>query len=87
MSFDLGCAGVHTGLLNQALNSSQVLQHLLPQTPRNWMQDASGSRGSSGSVAAGDEAALPAVPYQLGYALRDVGVDFQVHGLLEDYRP
>jgi len=51
------------------------------------MQDASGSRGSSGSVAAGDEAALPAVPYQLGYALRDVGVDFQVHGLLKGYHP
>ena len=36
------------------------------------------SRGASGSVAAGEEAALPAVPYQLGYALRDVSVDFQV---------
>ena len=42
------------------------------------MQDASGLRGASCLVAAGEEAALPAVPYQLGYAIRDVGVDFQV---------
>lgn len=42
------------------------------------MQESFGSRGTSGSVATGEEAALPAVAYQLGYALRDVGVDFQV---------
>ena len=42
------------------------------------MQESFVSRGASGSVAAGEEAALPAVPYQLGYALRDVSVDFQV---------
>ena len=43
-----------------------------------WLQDASGMRGASSLVAAGEEAALPAVPYQLGYAPKDLGVDFQV---------
>lgn len=50
------------------------------------LQDASGAKGALGSVAAGDEAALPNVPYQLGYALREVGVDFQVRILVYLYR-
>ena len=45
---------------------------------RTELQDASGLRGASSLVAAGEEAALPAVPYQLGYATKDVEVDFQV---------
>ena len=52
----------------------------------NAVQDASGSRGASCLVAAGEEAALPAVPYQLGYAIRDVGVDFQVISLFRAAR-
>ena len=39
-------------------------------------------RGASCLVAAGEEADLSAVPYQLGYAPKDVGVDFQVDHLL-----
>ena len=41
-------------------------------------QEAYGPRGTSGSVAAGEEAALTSVAYQLGYTVKDVGVDFQV---------
>ncbi len=54
------------------------LAHQKLKQPWVWPQDASGLRGASCLVAAGEEAALPAVPYQLGYAIRDVGVDFQV---------
>ena len=42
------------------------------------MQEAYGHRGTSGSVAAGEEATLTSVAYQLGYTVKDVGVDFQV---------
>lgn len=46
---------------------------------RTDVQDASGLRGASSLVAAGEDAALTAVTYQLGYAIKDVGVDFQVN--------
>ena len=42
------------------------------------MQEAYGPRGTSGSVAAGEEATLTSVAYQLGYTVKDAGVDFQV---------
>ena len=60
-----------------ALRWGVKTQHLV-----RGVQDASGLRGASCLVAAGDEAALHAVPYQLGYASRDIGVDFQVNHLL-----
>ena len=47
-------------------------------------QEAYGPRGTSGSVAAGEEATLTSVAYQLGYTVKDAGVDFQVpHPALE----
>ena len=42
------------------------------------MQEAYGPRGTSSSVAAGEEATLTSVAYQLGYTVKDAGVDFQV---------
>ena len=42
------------------------------------VQDPNERRGGVGAVAAGDDAEQMAVGYQLGYAPREVTIDFQV---------
>lgn len=47
-------------------------------THNGHVQDPNERRGGVGTVAAGDDAEQMAVGYQLGYAPREVTIDFQV---------